>query len=248
MKRFQEEAMTRLALVTGGIRGIGKGISIALKAAGYDVVAAYISNDQKAAQFSEATGIKCVKFDVSDFEQCGVALEKIKQSIGEISILVNNAGITRDNAFKNSSLEDWQNVIDINLGGLFNMCRLTFPDMIKNNYGRIINVSSMNGLCGQYGQVNYSASKAGIIGFTKTLALEGAKYGVTVNAIAPGYVNTEMFDAVPEKIKEKILAKIPVGRVGTIEEVARGVVFLAAEEAGYITGSTLSINGGQYLQ
>jgi acetoacetyl-CoA reductase len=240
--------MTRLALVTGGIRGIGKGISIALKAAGYDVVAAYISNDQKAVQFSEATGIKCIKFDVSDFEQCGVALEKIRQSIGEVSILVNNAGITRDSAFKNLSPEDWQSVIDINLGGLFNMCRLTFPDMIKNKYGRIINVSSMNGLCGQYGQVNYSASKAGIIGFTKTLALEGAKYGVTANAIAPGYVNTEMFDVVPEKIKEKILAKIPVGRVGTIEEVARGVVFLAAEEAGYITGSTLSINGGQYLQ
>lgn len=241
--------MTRLAFVTGGIRGIGKGISIALKAAGYEVVAAYISNDQKASQFSEETGIKCVKFDVSDFEQCGVAIEKIKQAVGsDISVLVNNAGVTRDNAFKNSSLEDWKDVIDINLGGLFNMCRIVFPDMLKNSYGRIINVSSMNGLSGQYGQANYSASKAGIIGFTKTLALEGAKYGVTVNAIAPGYVNTEMFEAVPEKIKEKILAKIPVARVGTIEEIARGVVFLAAEEAGYITGSTLSINGGQYLQ
>lgn len=240
--------MTRLALVTGGIRGIGKGISVALKSAGYEVVAAYISNDQKAAQFTEETGIKCIKFDVSDFEQCGVALEKIKQSMGEVSVLVNNAGITRDNAFKNCSLEDWQQVIDINLGGLFNMCRLVFPDMLKNNYGRIVNVSSMNGLSGQYGQANYSASKAGIIGFTKTLALEGAKYGVTVNAIAPGYVNTEMFEAVPEKIKEKILAKIPVGRVGTIEEVARGVVFLAEENSGFITGSTLSINGGQYLQ
>lgn len=241
--------MNRLALVTGGIRGIGKGISIGLKAAGYDVIAAYVSNEQKAAQFSEETGIKTVKFDVSDFEQCGVAVEKIKQATGrDISVLVNNAGITRDNAFRNSSLEDWKDVIDINLGGLFNMCRMVFPDMIKNSYGRIINVSSMNGLSGQYGQANYSASKAGIIGFTKTLALEGAKYGVTVNAIAPGYVNTEMFDAVPEKIKEKILSKIPVGRVGTIEEIARGIVFLAAEDAGFVTGSTLSINGGQYLQ
>lgn len=240
--------MTRLALVTGGIRGIGKGISIALKAAGYNVVAAYNSNDQKAAQFTDETGIKCIKFDIADFEQCGVAIEKIKQSMGAISVLVNNAGITRDNAFKNCSLEDWKDVIDINLGGLFNMCRLTFPEMITKGYGRIINVSSMNGLSGQYGQANYSASKAGIIGFTKTLAQEGAKYGVTVNAIAPGYVNTEMFEAVPEKIKEKILAKIPVGRVGSIEEVARGVVFLAAEDAGFITGSTLSINGGQYLQ
>jgi acetoacetyl-CoA reductase len=240
--------MTRLALVTGGIRGIGKGISVALKAAGYEVVAAYISNDEKAAQFAEETGIKCIKFDVSDFEQCGVAIEKIKQAMGDISVLVNNAGIIRDNAFKNCSVEDWKDVIDINLSGLFNMCRIVFPDMLKNGYGRIINMSSMNGLSGQYGQVNYSASKAGIIGFTKTLALEGAKYGVTVNAIAPGYVNTEMFEAVPEKIKEKILAKIPVARVGTIEEVARGVIFLAAEEAGYITGSTLSINGGQYLQ
>jgi len=243
-----EEAMARLALVTGGTRGIGKGISIALKAAGYDVVAAYNSNDQKAAQFSDETGIKCVKFDIGDFEQCGIAVEKIRQSLGDISVLVNNAGITRDAAFKNCSLEDWQSVIDINLGGLFNLCRLTFPDMLKNGYGRIINVSSMNGLSGQYGQANYSASKAGIIGFTKTLALEGAKYGVTVNAIAPGYVHTEMFEAVPEKIQEKILAKIPVGRVGTVEEIARGVVFLAAEDAGFITGSTLSINGGQYLQ
>ncbi len=240
--------MTRLALVTGGIRGIGKGISVALKAAGYDVVAAYVANDQKAAQFTEETGIKCIKFDVSDFEQCGVAIEKIKQAIGDISVLVNNAGITRDNAFRNCSLDDWKEVIDINLGGLFNMCRIVFPEMIKTGYGRIINMSSMNGLCGQYGQANYTASKAGIIGFTKTLALEGAKYGVTVNAIAPGYVNTEMFEAVPDKVKEKILAKIPIGRVGTIEEVARGVLFLAAEDAGFITGSTLSINGGQYLQ
>ncbi len=240
--------MTRLALVTGGIRGIGKGISVALKSAGYDVIAAYNASEQKAAQFSEETGIKCIRFDISNFEQCGVALEKIRQSMGDISVLVNNAGVTRDNAFKNCSLEDWQQVIDINLGGLFNMCRLIFPEMLKNNYGRIVNISSMNGLSGQYGQTNYSASKAGIIGFTKTLALEGAKYGVTANAIAPGYVNTEMFEAVPEKIKEKILAKIPVGRVGTIEEVARGVLFLAAEDAGFITGSTLSINGGQYLQ
>src|SRR5690606_29951907 len=165
-----------------------------------------------------------------------------------ISVLVNNAGITRDSAFRNLSVEDWNTVINTNLGGTFNSCRLLFPDMVKNGYGRIINISSMNGLSGQHGQANYAATKSGMIGFTKTLAIEGAKYGITANVVAPGYTNTEMLQAVPEKVLEKIISKIPVGRLGGIEEIARGVVFLAAEDAGFITGSTLSINGGQYLQ
>jgi len=240
--------MERLALVTGGTRGIGAGICRALQTAGYKVVTSYVSNDEKAANFSKQTGIECAKFDVSDFESCGVAIEQIRSKHGNISVLVNNAGITRDNAFKNLSLEEWSGVIGTNLGGVFNMCRLVFPDMIKNNFGRIINVSSVNGLSGQYGQANYAASKAGIIGLTKTLALEGARYGVTVNALAPGYVDTEMLRDIPEKVMEKIVSKIPVGRLASIDEVARGIIFLAAENAGFITGSTLSINGGQYLQ
>jgi acetoacetyl-CoA reductase len=240
--------MERIALVTGGTRGIGAGICRALQVAGYKVVTSYVSNDEKAANFSKKTGIECAKFDVSDFEACAVAIDKIKSKHGEISVLVNNAGITRDAAFRNISVEDWACVINTNLGGVFNMCRLIFPDMIKNNYGRIINVSSVNGLSGQYGQANYSASKAGIIGFTKTLAQEGARFGVTVNALAPGYVDTEMLRDIPEKVMEKIVSKIPVGRLASIDEIARGVVFLAAEDAGFITGSTLSINGGQYLQ
>jgi acetoacetyl-CoA reductase len=240
--------MERLALVTGGTRGIGAGICRALQAAGYKVVTSYVSNDDKAASFSKQTGIECFKFDVSDFEACGVAIENIRSKHGNVSVLVNNAGITRDGAFRNLSVEEWSGVINTNLGGVFNMCRLLFPDMIKNNFGRIINVSSVNGLSGQYGQANYAASKAGIIGFTKTLALEGAKYGVTVNALAPGYVDTEMLRDIPEKVMEKIVSKIPVGRLATIDEIARGIVFLAADNAGFVTGSTLSINGGQYLQ
>jgi len=240
--------MERLALVTGGTRGIGAGICRALQAAGYKVVTSYVSNDDKAASFSKQTGIESFKFDVSDFEACGVAIENIRSKHGNISVLVNNAGITRDGAFRNLSVEEWSGVINTNLGGVFNMCRLVFPDMIKSNFGRIINVSSVNGLSGQYGQANYAASKAGMIGFTKTLALEGAKYGVTVNALAPGYVDTEMLRDISEKVMEKIVSKIPVGRLATIDEIARGIVFLAADNAGFITGSTLSINGGQYLQ
>jgi acetoacetyl-CoA reductase len=240
--------MERLALVTGGTRGIGAGICRALQSAGYKVVTSYVSNDEKAEAFSRETGIECFKFDVSDFEACGVAVEKIRSKHGNISVLVNNAGITRDGAFRNLSVEEWSCVINTNLGGIFNMCRLVFPDMIKDGFGRIINVSSVNGLSGQYGQANYAASKAGMIGFTKTLALEGAKYNVTVNALAPGYVDTEMLRDIPEKVMEKILSKIPVGRLATIDEIARGIVFLAADNAGFITGSTLSINGGQYLQ
>jgi acetoacetyl-CoA reductase len=239
--------MNRLALVTGGTRGIGAGICRALQDANYTVVTSYLSNDAKAAAFSKQTGIECFKFDVSDFEGCAVAIAKIKEKYGTISVLVNNAGITSDNAFRNLAPEEWQRVIATNLGGLFNTCRVVFPDMVNQRYGRIINMSSVNGLSGQYGQANYTASKAGMLGFTKTLALEGARHGVTANALAPGYVDTEMLRDIPDKVMEKIVGKIPVGRLAGIEEVARGVVFLAAEEAGFITGSTLSINGGQFL-
>jgi len=240
--------MKRLAFVSGGTRGIGEGICQALLDEGFQVVTSYVSNDDKAAQFSKRTGIECFKFDVSDFEACGIAVAKITEKYGPISVLVNNAGITRDNAFRNLSVEDWQSVINTNLGGVFNLSRLVFPEMIKAGYGRIINISSVNGLCGMYGQANYAAAKSGMVGFTKTLALEGAKYGVTANVLAPGYVETEMLRAIPEKVMEKILSKIPVGRLAQIEEVARGVTFLASEQAGFVTGSTLSINGGQYLQ
>lgn len=240
--------MKRLAFVTGGTRGIGEGICQALLDDGCQVVTSYVSNDEKAAQFSKRTGIECFKFDVGDFEACGIAVAQITEKYGPISVLVNNAGITRDNAFRNMSVEDWQAVVGTNLGGVFNLCRLVFPEMIKANYGRIINISSVNGLSGQYGQANYTAAKSGMIGFTKTLAIEGAKYGVTANVLAPGYVETEMLKAIPDKVMEKILSKIPVGRLAQIEEVARGVTFLASEQSGFITGSTLSINGGQYLQ
>ena len=240
--------MKRLAFVTGGTRGIGKGICVALQDAGYTVVTSYVSNDEKAKEITQQTGIECFKFDISDFEATAIAIDQIKNKYGDISVLVNNAGITRDSAFRNLSVEDWNTVINTNLGGTFNSCRLLFPDMVKNGYGRIINISSMNGLSGQHGQANYAATKSGMIGFTKTLAIEGAKYGITANVVAPGYTNTEMLQAVPEKVLEKIISKIPVGRLGGIEEIARGVVFLAAEDAGFITGSTLSINGGQYLQ
>lgn len=240
--------MTRLAFVTGGTRGIGRGICTALKDAGYQVVTSYVSNDEKAREFTQQTGIECFKFDVSDFEASAIAIARIQEKYGPISVLVNNAGITRDSAFRNISLEDWTTVINTNLGGLFNTSRLIFPDMIKNNFGRIINISSVNGLSGQYGQANYAATKSGMVGFTKTLAIEGAKFGITANIVAPGYVHTEMLATVPDKVLEKILGKIPVGRLADVEEIARGVIFLAADNAGFITGSTLAINGGQYMQ
>lgn len=239
--------MKRVALVTGGTRGIGAGISAALQEQGCEVYASYVANDEQAMLFAKQTGIATVKFDVSDFEMAAIAIAQIREKSGDISVLVNNAGITRDSAFRNLPVEDWQKVIGTNLGGVFNLCRLIFPDMINNRYGRIVNVSSVNGLSGQYGQANYAAAKSGMIGFTKTLAIEGAKYGVTANVIAPGYVDTEMLKAVPEKVMDKIIGNIPVGRLASIAEIARGVTFLAAEEAGFITGSTLSINGGQFL-
>lgn len=240
--------MSRVAFVTGGTRGIGEGICKALRDTGATVVSNYVGNDDNAKAFTERTGIECFKFDVGNFEHCALSLEQIQEKYGAIDILVNNAGVTRDSRFTKMSPEEWHTVIDINLGGTFNTCRLLFPKMVERNFGRIINISSVNGLAGQYGQANYAAAKSGMIGLTKTLAIEGARYGVTANAIAPGYVETDMLRGVPEKVMQKIIANIPVGRLAQVEEVARGVCFLADEDAGFITGSTLSINGGQYLQ
>lgn len=240
--------MSRVAFVTGGTRGIGEGICIALRDMGLTVVSNYVGNDANAEAFSHRTGIECLKFDISDFERCGYFLEMISEKYGPIDVLVNNAGVTRDCRFSKMNPEEWDTVLKINLGGTFNTCRLLFPKMIERTFGRIINISSANGLSGQYGQANYAAAKSGMIGFTKTLALEGAKYGVTANVIAPGYVETDMLRNVPEKVMEKIISHIPVGRLAQVEEIARGVCFLADDQAGFITGSTLSINGGQYLQ
>jgi acetoacetyl-CoA reductase len=235
----------RLAFVTGGTRGIGEGICEQLLEHGYKVVTSYLSNDAKAEQLTRRTGIECFKFDISDYSACVDTVERIRSKYGEISVLVNNAGIVRDNTLRKLPVEDWQAVINTNLGGVFNLCRLIFPDMVTNNYGRIINISSLVGQCGGYGQVNYVAAKSGILGLTKALAIEGARFGVTVNAIAPGYVETDMLKDIPDRVMEKILSRIPVGRLGQVAEIARAVVFLAAEDAGFMTGSTISINGGQ---
>jgi len=241
--------MARVALVTGGTRGIGAAISKALKAAGYKVAASYAGNDEAAAKFKAETGIQVYKWDVSSFEACAEGVKKVEAELGPIDVLVNNAGITRDVPFHKMSLDQWNAVINTNLGSLFNMTRQVIEGMRARKFGRIINISSINGQKGQFGQVNYSAAKAGDIGFTKALALENARGGVTVNAICPGYINTEMVQAVPKDVLEKnVIPQIPVSRLGEPEEIARGVVFLAAEESGFITGSTLSINGGQYLQ
>jgi 3-oxoacyl-[acyl-carrier-protein] reductase (EC 1.1.1.100) len=240
--------MSRLALVTGGTRGIGKAISITLKRSGYRVVAGYASNDQKALDFQEINDIPIYKFDVADFDACKAAIEKIHLDMGcDISVLVNNAGITRDNTIHNMTPQCWHKVMETNLGSCFNMCRNVIGDMRSNNFGRIVNIGSINGQAGQYGQVNYAAAKSGIHGFTKALAQEGAKHNITVNAVAPGYIETDMVRAVPERVLEKIVAKIPVGRLGQADEVARAVAFLVADDAGFITGSTLSINGGQHM-
>lgn len=241
--------MARVALVTGGTRGIGAAISKALKAAGCNVAASYAGNDAAAEKFKAETGIAVFKWDVSSFDACAEGIQKVEATLGPIDILVNNAGITRDGAFHKMTLEQWNAVISTNLGSLFNMTRPLIEGMRARKFGRIINISSINGQKGQFGQVNYSAAKAGDIGFTKALALENAKTGVTVNAICPGYINTEMVQAVPQDVLEKsVIPQIPVGRLGEPEEIARAVVFLAAEESGFITGSTLSVNGGQYLQ
>lgn len=240
--------MSRVALVTGGTRGIGRAISIALRDAGYRVVANYGGNDEAARRFHEETGIPVYKFDVADFESCREAIARIEQEVGPIDILVNNAGITRDVTFHRMTPEQWNAVIRTNLDSMFNVTRQVIEGMRERGFGRIINISSINGQKGQIGQTNYSAAKAGVLGFTKALALENAKKGITVNAIAPGYIDTEMVRAVPQDVLEKvILPQIPVGRLGTPEEIARCVVFLAADEAGWITGSTITVNGGQYM-
>jgi acetoacetyl-CoA reductase len=240
--------MARVALVTGGTRGIGAAISKALKAAGYKVAASYAGNDSAAEKFKAETGIAVYKWDVSNFDACAEGVKKVEAEVGPIDVLVNNAGITKDGAFHKMNLEQWNAVIGTNLGSLFNMSRQVIEGMRGRKFGRIVNISSINGQKGQFGQVNYSAAKAGEIGFTKALALENAKGGVTVNAICPGYINTEMVQAVPKDVLEKaILPLIPIGRLGEPEEIARAVVFLAADEAGAITGSTLTVNGGQYM-
>lgn len=239
--------MARTAIVTGGTRGIGAAISTALKNSGVSVIANYAGNDERAHAFSAATGIPVYKWDVGDHEACLAGCAEVERSHGPIDIVVNNAGITRDGTLHKMSFDDWNEVMRINLGGCFNMAKACFGGMRERGWGRIINIGSINGQAGQYGQVNYAAAKSGIHGFTKALAQEGAKFGVTVNAIAPGYIDTDMVSAVPAPVLEKIVAKIPVGRLGHAEEIARGVVFLAGEDAGFITGSTVSINGGQHM-
>jgi len=239
--------MTRVAIVTGGTRGIGEAISLTLRDLGYTVVANYAGNTEKAKTFTEATGIPVARWDVGDHEACFHNCVDIEARYGQIDVLVNNAGVTRDGTLHRMSFDDWNEVMRINLGGCFNMAKATFPGMRDRGWGRIINIGSINGQAGQYGQVNYAAAKSGIHGFTKALAQEGAKFGVTVNAIAPGYIDTDMVAAVPQAVLDKIVAKIPVGRLGHASEIARGVAFLASEQAEFITGSTLSINGGQHM-
>ncbi len=240
--------MARVAVITGGTRGIGAAIAKALKAAGYKVAASYAGNDEAARKFKAETDILVYKWDVSSYEACAAGLKQIETDLGPVEILVNNAGITRDGMFHKMTVDQWRAVIDTNLNSLFNMCRPVIEGMRDRGFGRIINISSVNGQKGQMGQSNYSAAKAGEIGFTKALAQETARNGITVNAIAPGYIGTEMVQAMPQDVLEKrILPQIPMGRLGTPEEIARCVVFLAADEAGFITGSTLSANGGQYM-
>lgn len=239
--------MSRVALVTGGTRGIGEAICTRLKADGFTVVANYAGNEQKAAEFSERTGIATKKFDVADFAAVQTAIGEIEAELGPVEVVVNNAGITRDGTMHRMDANQWQAVIDTNLGSCFNVCRAVIDGMRARNFGRIVNIGSINGQAGQYGQVNYAAAKSGIHGFTKALAQEGAGKNITVNAIAPGYVDTDMVRAVPEDVLAKIIRKIPVGRLGNPEDIARGVSFLVAEDAGFITGSTMSINGGQHM-
>jgi acetoacetyl-CoA reductase len=239
--------MSRVALVTGGTRGIGAAISIALKKEGRTVVASYAGNTEAAEAFHKEHGIEVIKFDAGHYDECVTAVADISSRLGPIEILVNNAGITRDAVIGKQSREMWDAVIDTNLGSCFNLCKLAFDGMKAKKFGRIVNIGSINGQAGQYGQVNYAAAKSGIHGFTKALSQEGARYSITVNAIAPGYVDTDMVRAVPPDVLEKIIAKIPRGRLGTAEDIARGVVFLTADDADFVTGSTLSINGGQHM-
>src|SRR5438477_3056240 len=238
----------KVALVTGGTRGIGAAIAKALKAAGYKVAANYGGNDAAAEKFKGETGIAVFKWDVSSHDACAAGIKRVEAELGPIEVLVNNAGITRDAVFHRMTAEQWTAVINTNLNSLFNMCRPVIEGMRERNFGRIINVSSINGQKGQMGQTNYSAAKAGDLGFTKALAQECARKGITVNAVCPGYINTEMVQAVPKDVLEKsVIPQIPIGRLGEPEEIARCIVFLASDDAGLITGSTLSANGGQYF-
>ncbi len=239
--------MTRVAIVTGGTRGIGEAISVALKDAGYKVAATYGGNDARAKAFSERTGIPAYKWDVSDYDACVTGVAKVVADLGPVDIVVNNAGITRDATMRKMTRAGWDEVMDTNLGGCFNLCKACWDGMLERGFGRVVNIGSINGQAGQYGQVNYAAAKSGIHGFTKALAQEGAAKGITVNAIAPGYIDTDMVAAVPPNVLEKIVARIPVGRLGKATEIARGVLFLVADDAGFVTGSTLSINGGQHM-
>ena len=239
--------MARVAVVTGGTRGIGRAIAVALKDAGYKVAANYGSDDKNALLFAAETGIPVFKFNVADFDACTAGVKAIEASLGPVEVLVNNAGITRDATMHRMSFEQWNAVIQTNLASCFNMSRAVIEGMRERGFGRIVNIGSINGQAGQYGQVNYAAAKSGIHGFTKALAQEGASRGITVNAVAPGYVDTEMVRAVPKDVLEKIVARIPVGRLGKAEDIARTVLFLIADEADFITGSTLSVNGGQHM-
>src|SRR5579883_174955 len=237
----------RVAIVTGGTRGIGEAISLMLRDNGYRVAAGYGGDEVKARKFSEATGIPALKWDVSDYDACQEAVKHIEREIGPTDVLINNAGITRDATMHKMTHKQWLDVIETNLSSCFNMCHAVLEGMRSRDFGRIVNIGSINGQAGQYGQVNYAAAKSGIHGFTKALAQESAAKGITVNAIAPGYIDTDMVRAVPENVLEKIVARIPVGRLGQAHEIARGVLFLVADDAGFITGSTISINGGQHM-
>jgi acetoacetyl-CoA reductase len=239
--------MARVAVVTGGTRGIGEAISVALKDAGFSVAASYAGNDTRAQEFTARTGIKAYKWDVADFDACVAGVKQVEAELGPVEVIVNNAGITRDGTMKKMSRTAWDEVMDTNLGGCYNMCKAAWDGMNERKFGRVVNIGSINGQAGQYGQVNYAAAKSGIHGFTKALAQEGARAGITVNAIAPGYIDTDMVAAVPADVLAKIVARIPVGRLGQASEIARAVLFLVADEGGFITGSTLSINGGQHM-
>ena len=239
--------MGRVAIVTGGTRGIGAAVSVALKDAGYEVAANYHASDEAADAFAAESGVAVYKWDVSDFDACADGVGRVEADLGPVDVLVNNAGITRDATIHKMSFEQWNTVIQTDLSSCFNMCRQVMPGMRERGFGRVVNVGSINGQAGQYGQVNYAAAKSGIHGFTKALAQEGAAKGITVNAIAPGYVDTDMVRAVPDEVLQKIIAKIPVGRLGQPEDIARGVLFLVADDAGFVNGSTLSINGGHHM-
>jgi acetoacetyl-CoA reductase len=239
--------MARVAVVTGGTRGIGRAIAEGLHQAGYRVGSVYAGNEEAARRFSDETGIKNYRFDVADYKSCDAGIRRIGEELGPVDVLINNAGITRDAVLHRMTPEQWGAVIATNLTSCFNMCRLVIDGMRERNFGRIVNIGSINGQAGQYGQVNYAAAKSGIHGFTKALAQEGAGKGITVNAVAPGYIDTDMVRAVPPNVLEKIVARIPTGRLGQADEIARTVLFLVSDDAGFITGSTLSVNGGQHM-